>query len=88
MLKGRIEEAEKSLRFYKGCRQKSKSTEERFQIEMDKLVSYTTGRQNSEDNKVTFKDFCKEELQLINPKFAVFNCSFFAQAHRRLVVVC
>lgn len=79
MLKGRIEEAEKSLKFYKGCRQNTKSSEERFKIEMDKLVSYTTARQNAEDIKVTYKDFCKRELQLKNPQYVLKQ--FFVIRH-------
>lgn len=64
ILRGRTEEAEKSLRFYKGCMQNTTSSNARFKIEMDNLVSYATGRKNSPDNKVTYKDFCKEEIHI------------------------
>lgn len=82
MLKGRTDDAEKSLRFYKGCMQKTKSSNERFQIEMDKLVAYTNGQQNSE-NKVTFKDFCKEESHplVFVAIFNIFFCFQFLHRH-------
>lgn len=58
MSRNKIDDAEKSLRFYKSCTVKSKENNERFETEKAKLHSTVKGNQERGE-KLVWADFSK-----------------------------
>lgn len=57
------QQAEKSLRFYKGCTSDSAEDEQRFAYELAKLKAYALEREDATDNEVRWRDYCTPEAR-------------------------